>query len=422
VTPEPVSRSRANYALFLLVLVYVFNFIDRNLLTMLVGPIKQEFGVSDKAMGFLIGPAFAILYTFAGIPIARLADRSSRRSVIATGVALWSLMTAASGRVTGFGQLAAARIGVGIGEACATPSAHSLISDFYPPQRRTTALGIYNVGASLGILFGLAAGGFLREQIGWRHAFMVVGLPGLIVALIVRFSMTEPPRGASEARRDTGELPRMQDAVLQLGRSTTFRHVAMTAGLYSMTGYGVTTWAPEFMSRVHALPPTELGVALGLALGLGGAVGSAAGGWLCDRMAARDIRWLMWIPTFSGVAMVPCIAAFALQQQASASLLWFIPTALLNIVYANPVYAVTQGLADLRMRSLASAIILFVINLVGMGLGPQLVGVLNDGLAPRFGEQAIRYSFLFLGLFNLWGAVHCFLSTRLLREELREMR
>ena len=194
-------------ALTLLVILYVFNFVDRNLLSILLTSIKEDLEVSDTLMGFLMGPGFAFFYTFAGIPIARLADRYARRTVMAVGLALWSLATAASGVVRNFGEMAVARVLVGVGEASATPSAHSLISDLFPPTRRASALAIYNMGASIGIFFGLALGGWLHDSIGWRNAFLILGLPGVLFALVIRFGLPEPRRGASEGLEDSGEPP-----------------------------------------------------------------------------------------------------------------------------------------------------------------------------------------------------------------------
>jgi predicted MFS family arabinose efflux permease len=417
-TAPRVGRAHARYALALLVAVYAVNFIDRNILAILLQPIKQEFQVSDTWMGLLTGFAFAVFYTFAGIPIARLADRGSRRTVMAVGIAFWSLMTAASGMARSFVQLAIARIGVGVGEASATPAAHSLISDLFPLQRRTAALALYNTGASLGILFGLLLGGWLAQSFGWRVAFVAVGLPGLLVALLVRFTIPEPPRGATEGYVDRGDAPGTGETLRYLLAMPTFRHLAAAAALYSIGAYGLLNWAPTFMLRVHKLGYLEIGTKLGLVIGIGGALGQLAGGLLCDRLARRDRRWLLWLPALLGAGLTPFYAAFVLAEDPDLALLAFVPVNLMNAVFAAPTYTLTQGLASLRMRATAAAILLFVLNLIGMGLGPTLVGVLNDAFQASRGDAGIRLSLLVLLLANLWGALHSLLAARTLTRDL----
>lgn len=415
---ERLTRARANYALGVLVLVYAVNFIDRNILAVLLQPIKEDLGASDTAMGFLTGFAFAVFYTVAGIPIARIADRGSRRAVMAVGIAFWSAMTAASGQARTFAQLAIARIGVGVGEASATPAAHSLISDYFPPERRTRAIAIYNTGAGLGVLFGLLLGGWLQEVVGWRVAFAVVGLPGLAVALLVRLTLPEPARGHSEGLRDHGEAPGIAETLRYLGSLPTFRHLALAAGLYGMTAYGLLSWAPTFMRRVHELGYAEVGLKLGLVIGIAGAIGAYFGGVLCDRLARRDRRWLLWIPALAGVLLAPFYVVFVLAEDPNLALLAFVPVNLLNVVFAPPTYMITQGLARLRMRAMASAIVLFVLNLIGLGLGPTLIGVMNDWLEPRYGVAAVRASLLLLLVASSWGVVHSLLAARTLDADL----
>ena len=418
VPPAYQTASGRAWVLGILVVVYAVNFIDRNILTVLLQPIKEEFGVSDTAMGLLTGFAFAVFYTFAGIPIARIADRSSRRTVMAVGIAFWSLMTAASGFARSFAQLAVARVGVGVGEASATPAAHSLISDIFPLAWRTRAIAIYNGGASLGILFGLLLGGWLAQTVGWRATFVVVGLPGLLVALLVRFGISEPPRGVSEGRVDRGEVPGFGETFAYLLTMPTFRHVALAAALYSVSAYGLLNWAPTFMKRIHDQSYFEIGMQLGLAIGIGGAVGQFAGAALCDRLALRDRRWLVWVPALLGATLAPFYMAFVLADDPGLAILAFVPVTLMNAVYAAPSYTIVQGLASLRMRATASAIMLFVLNLIGLGLGPTLVGVLNDLFEPSRGADAIRLSLVLLLGANLWGAVHSLLAARTLEQDL----
>jgi predicted MFS family arabinose efflux permease len=404
--------------LAILVVVYAVNFIDRNILSVLLQPIKEELGASDTAMGLLTGFAFAVFYTFAGIPIARLADRGSRRAIMAVGIAAWSGLTAASGLARSFAGLALARIGVGIGEASATPAAHSLISDYFPPERRTRALAIYNVGSSLGILLGLVLGGWLKEEIGWRATFAVVGLPGLLVAFGVWLGIPEPRRGLSESRGDRGDAPGLRETLRFLGGQPSYLHVAFAAALYACPSYGLLHWAPTFLVRVHHLGYAELGWKLGPIVGISSAVGVLAAGALCDRLAKRDVRWLCWVPALSSLILVPCCVVFALAPDPNLALLAYVPVNLVTAVFAPPSYAIGQGLAQLRMRALASAIMLFVINLIGLGLGPTLVGMLSDAMEPRLGVESLRYALVAsLGL-ALWGSVHSVVAARTLAADL----
>jgi MFS family permease len=407
-----------NRVLAVLWVVYVLNFVDRNILSILLEPIKTELGASDTAMGLLTGFAFAVFYTFAGIPIARLADRGSRRVVMAVGVAFWSLATAASGFVRSFAELALARIAVGVGEASATPAAHSLIADYFPPERRTRAIAIYNTGANGGILLGLVLGGWLQQTLGWRVAFLVVGVPGLLVAALVAAAVTEPPRGLSDGRDASEEAPGLGESLRLLGRLRTYRHLAIAAGLFAMPNYGSIAWMPTFVVRVFGGSFGEIGLVLGVVLGILGAAGTYVAGILCDRMLRRDVRWLLWIPALSSAASVPFFAITVLGPSFWWGLPFYAASAFLSGMFAAPIYALVQALAPLRMRAMASAVLLFVLNLIGLGLGPTIVGVLNDALAPRLGDQAIRVSLLLISLLNLWGALHALIAARTVAAEL----
>ena len=236
-----------HYALAILVMVYTFSFIDRQILSILIEPIKNDLGLSDTQMGLLTGFAFAAFYATLGIPIARFADSSNRRNLIVASLGVWSLFTALSGLALNFWHLLLARIGVGIGEAGCSPSAHSMIADYYPAEQRATALGIYSLGIPLGIMFGLFVGGAMEEAFGWRSALFVVGVPGILLALIVRFTLHEPARGFAEKRTDTGTQPGVVETLSYLWQKKSFRHLSFAAGLTAFVGYGFVTWAPAFL-------------------------------------------------------------------------------------------------------------------------------------------------------------------------------
>ena len=412
------SPSYARYVLGLLFVVYVFNFIDRQILAILLEPIKADLGVSDTAMGFLTGIAFAIFYTFAGIPIARLADRSSRRTVIAVGLALWSAMTAASGLARSFGQLALARIGVGIGEAACTPPAHSLLADYFPPERRATALAIYGMGIHVGILFGFLVGGWMNELFGWRNALYVVGLPGLALAVLVRLTVREPARGVADGLAVPHAAVPMRDAVREVRALASLRHMTLGAGLHSFAGYALAAWGPAFMVRVHHMGTAEVGTSLGLITGFGGAAGAIIGGTLVDRLGRRDARWVLWVPAIASTIEVPLLIAFLVLESTTAALMVAVPAVLAGAVWLGPIFSAAQNLVGPAMRAFTSALMLFVVNLIGLGLGPQAVGLLNDGLGPRFGPETIRYSLCLVGLTNLWAAGHFAWAARTFRADL----
>ncbi len=413
-----VSDRQAKVALGILSTVYAVNLLDRQILSMLLVPIQQDLGISDSALGFLTGTSFALFYATAGIPIARWADRGTRIHVIALGLTLWSAATAACGLARSFTQLAIARVLVGVGEAAGSPPAHSLISDYFPPERRARSIALYTMGASVGIGLGYALGGSLSERFGWRATFLIVGLPGLFLALVVRFMMKEPRRGEIEGRDDHGEQPAVREALARLWRIRSYRQIALATALYNLASYGFMMWVPTFLVRVHEMGRTESGAWLGLISASCGLAGAYAGGWLADYGVARDRRWSCWLPACAGVLATPFIFAFLLVDTGELALLCYVPISFLSASWSAPTYAVIQGLVSLRMRAMASAVLLFALNLIGLGLGPQFVGILNDLLDPRFGVEAIRYSLLAIGMGKAWGSIHSLLAARHLRKDL----
>lgn len=403
----------------MLFLVYVFNFIDRQILSILIDPIKEELGVSDSAMGFLTGFAFAIFYAVAGIPIARLADRGVRRSIIAVGLTVWSVMTALCGLAGNFLQLAAARIGVGVGEAACSPPSHSLISDYFPPERRATAISIYNSGIAIGVLLGYLAGGWIAQFFGWRAAFFVVGVPGVFVALLVRFTLREPPRGQMDGPgADTGTEPLREVARFLLARKS-FLCLAIAGGMSAFSAYGFGTWLPPFLGRVHGMQSGEIGSWLGLISGIGGFIGMILGGWITDRLGRRDKRWYMWVPAISLALYYPFVLMFLLLDNVRVGLLLYLPGVIFASMYLGPVIAITHAMVKVRMRAVASAILLFALNLIGMGAGPQIVGVLTDLLTPAYGVEAIRYSLLLTATSKMVSIVLFLLAARWLLQDLK---
>lgn len=417
------STSACWYALVMLTLVYTFNFIDRQLLAILQESIKADLSLSDSQLGLLTGFAFAVFYVSAGIPIARWADRANRRNIVALSLTVWSAMTAISGFVQSYLHLLLARIGVGIGEAGGSPPSHSIISDIFPPRRRATAIGFYSMGVNIGILFGFLAGGWLNEFFGWRVAFLVVGVPGIALALIVRFTLSEPIRGIHDGARahlDAHPDPVPFGDVLRLLWSRkTFMHMALGAGLNAFCGYAIANWNASFLIRSYQMPTGEVGTWLAAIIGLGGAISVFAGGLLGDRLAPRDQRWYTWVPCIAGFITVPFLAGVYLVDGPYWALILSIVPGLLFQAYLGNTIATTHAIVGPRMRATASAVLFLIINIIGLGAGPWAVGFVSDLLAPSLGGESLRYALLYLLTpVALWSALHFGLAAKTLREDI----
>lgn len=405
--PTALSTAARRYALVILAVVYMFNFVDRQILAILLPAIREEFQVSDAWLGFLTGPAFAMFYIVLGIPVARYADRHNRRNLIALAVAVWSGMTALSGLAANFVQLALARVGVGIGEAGCSPPAHSMIADYYPPEQRSTAMGVYTVGISAGIMLAYLAGGWVAQNIGWREAFFVVGVPGLLLALVVWATVVEPKRGHSEGREAAGERPPWFDTLRFLWRRRSFVHMTVAAGLSSFVGYSVINFMPSFLVRSFGMDVGTLGLWLGPILGIAGGAGFFLGGYIADHLGQTSHKKAL---TFIGLTVLLTAVPYAMMFLSNSwmvAILFFIVPACTSNVYLAPVLAQAQGLVSLRMRAVTSALALLIINVIGLLTGPQLTGILSTMLEPQFGEEAMRYSLLTVTSVMLpWAAYH----------------
>lgn len=418
---NPYSNTAVrSYALVLLTVVYTFNFVDRQLLAILQESIKADLLLSDTQLGLLTGFAFAAFYVIMGIPIARWADNGNRRNIVSLAVGIWSFMTAISGLVQNYTHLLLARIGVGVGEAGGSPPAHSIISDIFPPEKRASALAFYSMGVNVGILFGFLFGGWLNEIFSWRVAFMVVGIPGIVIALIVRFTLREPIRGLSEKRAvdTTTNLPFSQVLALLWSRKA-FRHMSLGAALNAFAGYSTSNWTASFFIRSHDMTTGELGTWLAGILGLGGAIGVFAGGYYAERLAQKNVRWYMWMPTLTGIICLPFMVAIYLVDSALMALMLSVVPGVLFNVYLGNTLAMTHGLVGLRMRALASAILFFILNLIGLGLGPWSVGLLSDYLEPTIGQDSLRYAMLYLlPAAMAWSVAHFYFASRHLEGDL----
>ena len=419
-TPEQAGTVSTRYrwtVLVMLTLVYTFNFIDRQILVILQEPIKAELGLSDAQLGLLTGFSFALVYVTAGIPIAWLADRSNRRNIVAASLAFWSLMTALSGLVQNYGQLLAARIGVGVGEAGGSPPSHSMISDYFPLSHRGTALSFYSMGIYIGVLFGFAAGGWIAENFGWRNAFFAIGIPGILYALAVIWIIKEPPRG----QYDLGGTPpkaSMTETIHCLRSRPTFWWISVGCAFTAFVSYGNGNFMPSFLMRNHGLSLAEVGAILGLISGLSGAAGTLLGGFLSDRLGVRDIRWYVWIPMLGGLsAMAPAYYTL-LGSNTNLIIAAMIPSQILGALYLGPCIATCHNLVSPGMRAMASAILFFVLNIIGLGLGPLTVGILSDQFAGRFGDDNLRYAMVTTLTISLAGVFFLWMGVRSLRRDL----
>lgn len=410
--PSPYSSVRyRNYVLAVLTLVYAFNFIDRQLISILQESIKRDLLLSDTQLGLLTGFAFAMFYVTAGIPIARWADRGNRRNIIALAVGVWSFMTVISGFCVNYLQLLLARIGVGIGEAGGSPPAHSMISDVYPPESRATAMSTYTVGINIGIMFGFALGGILNEVVGWRWAFVLVGAPGILLAVWIRLHIAEPVRGWAERTVVNDDHVPMSAVVRRLAGQAALRHMFLGAALNALAGYGAINWLAPFFIRSHAMGTAELGIWLAISAGIFGGAGTFLAGYLADRLGKRNRRWYLWVPACAILLVAP-FSVLILTTPNPALALWinFIPGLLLTC-YVGTGLAVLHGMVEQRMRATASALFYLVINIIGLGLGPTIIGAISDYLAPELGSDSLRQALLYvLPVACVWASLHFFIG------------
>ena len=417
--PDAYRRGGYRHAvLALLTVVYSFNFIDRQLLVILQESIKAEMDLSDAQLGALTGFSFAIFYVSFGIPIARLADVGTRRTIVATALAVWSGMTAVSGLAQNYVQLLLARIGVAVGEAGGSPPAHSMISDIFSGERRATALAVYSMGINIGVLFGFLLGGWINEFYGWRTAFIVVGLPGVALAVVLRLLVAEPVRGMAEGRTVESTTPPLKDTLALLWSRPSFRHLSIACGLHAFITYGAGNFLPSLFLRLHDIETGELGTWLAIASVSGGA-GTFLGGFLSDRLGERDKRWYQWVPAITTILTIPfTMFIYTTDRTYLALTLNFIP-AVFFAAYLAPNIAITHSLVGLQMRALSSAILFFVLNLVGLGGGPLFIGWVSDLLEPSLGQESIRYAMLYvIPAVSLWSTVHYLIAARHVRADL----
>jgi predicted MFS family arabinose efflux permease len=430
------------YVLVILTLVYVLNYLDRQLLGILLPDIQAEFSLSDTYGGFLSGTVFAFIYATLGIPVAILADRVSRRNIIAMSVAMFSLMTVLSGFVVQFWQLVLTRFGTGVGEAGTGPSINSVIADLYPPEKRASALAFYSAGLNVGLLVAFFGGGLIAQHYGWRVAFITAGIPGIVLVLLLMFTVSEPARGAVERLADDTAPPSIWAVCAHLWSQKSFCWIAIGTAMSAFGGYAGIFFIPKFLIVSHHLTKPQVGLMLALLVGVAGAIGTYLAGVFADHFGKSDVRRIMYVPIWATFIAVPFGPLFYLPANTAVALCAAIVPALMGATYLGPSFSMTQSLVPLRMRAQSIAILLFVLNAIALGLGPLTVGFLSDALnhgfrlgfatvmgshpgflwiasLPAVGADSLRYSLLCVSVAtSLMGAFCYWRATKTLKSDL----
>jgi MFS family permease len=411
------------YVLALLTICYVANVVDRSqVLAASLQAIKREFNATDAQLGILSGLPFAIFYSFLGIPLAAWADRSSRRNVLAWSCALWSAATGICGMAVNFTMLFSARVFTAIGEAGGSPPSHSLISDYFPKLKRGTAFSIYALAVPIGTAIGAAVGGWGTQHIGWRQTFYLVGFPGLVLALLVRATVIEPPRGYADFGGQAppkAKAPAVTEVLTFMFSRASFFHLSLAAALHSVVWYASGAFNNAFFQRSHALTAAQAGYWISFFSAVGG-IGTFVGGYFADTLSksTSDRRWYLWVPGIATLLCVPFQFVAYLSPNMSMVLPTFGAMTFMAAVFFGPSFAMTQAISPLRMRSVATSLLLLVQTLIGQGIGPWLAGFISDEFAPSMGRGSLRYSLVVVGLVNIWAAAHYFIGARSLRADL----
>ncbi len=415
-------RAHRSYVLALLLVIYAFNIIDRKILTILQEPIKAEFHLADWQLGLLTGFAFALLYTVLGIPIARWADGGGKRvNIIAGALAIWSVMTGLCGMANSFMHLLLARVGVGIGEAGCSPPAMSMLADFYPRSERGRAMGIYALGLPIGTAAGLAMGGWLAQQYGWRVALMAVGFPGVVLAVLMKLTVKEPPRGFAENRKagPVERAPLGQVLKVMLGKPT-YVMLLVAGSLGAFCSLGLQFWFPSFFMRAYGMSMTQVGLWWGLSAGAAGLLGAFGGGWLADRFGARDPRYILLLPAIGLLIGMPFQIIAVMSPSPMVALVCLLVPTTMNSLWTAPNMVLTQSLAPLSMRAMSSAISTFTTGIIGLGVGPMLLGLSSDLFAKAAGSAALglRYALIAVAVVYIAAAASFVIASRTVHKDL----
>lgn len=415
---DALALRRRRTTLWLLTFAYFFSYMDRQILAILQERIRVDLSLTDTQLGLLAGFAFALFYATLGIPVARLADRMNRRNIIAAALATWSLMTALCGLAQNFGQLLAARIGVGIGEAGSSPPSHSIITDLYPPEERAGAMGFYSLGVVLGAGLGTFVGGTVAHFFGWRAAMYTVGIPGIILAFFIWRFVVEPRRGLSDAARVVADdtMPSLVQGFASMWAIPAARHLVMGVTLTSMVGYGLTAFVPSYLQRALGMRMLDVSLYLGPLGALAGGASAVVGGRIADRLGRkRGLHWQSWMVAILKLIALPFMLIVYWMPDATSAIAVYLVSLMFANSYLGPSFALIQGLAPVKLRALWAAITLLVINLVGLGLGPTLVGFLSERFKPAYGDASLGYAMLVVAAISPWAIYHYWRAGTLLK-------
>lgn len=393
------------YTLVILMAIFAINNLDRHILSITLNQIGEEFTLSNSQLGLLSGLVFALVYVLFGFPIAKLAAKGNRRNIIATCVTIWSSLTIAMAGAQNFAQLALARLGVGIGEAGAVAPAHSMISDLFPPEKRTSAMATFVTGANIGVLLAFLVGGIGGQILGWRWAFVIAGIPGLILGALMWFTVTEPVREA--AGKNDKEYKSLLIATLKaIWKDRGLFHAMIGISIVGIVTFGALAWNPTFIIRVHGLTQAQTGIFLALTIGIGGGICTWVSGKLADKWGAQNPKWRIGVVIAAILISKPFIVGFLLLEPPSAALISFIGAAAIASVFWGPTFAYLHGRIPTQMRPMATAIFLFCFNLVGVGIGPTVIGILSDTIFSDYGHRSIALGLLTIQIAGIWAAWH----------------
>ncbi|ESQ88266.1 MFS transporter [Asticcacaulis sp. AC460] len=401
-----------HFILLLLILVYILNFLDRQIISILAVPIKEEFGISDSQLGWLLGLAFGSVYSVLAIPAAWLADRFSRVWIMTGALAIWSGFTAFCGLAANYGQLFIARMGVGVGEAGGVAPAYSLISDMFPPKSRARALAIYSFGIPVGAAAGVLFGGMIAKAIDWRYAFIIIGAVGLLVAPVFKLLVKEPPRPANAVK-----APPIWEVAGIAFKKPSFWLLSFGAGCSSLVGYGLMAWLPSFLVRSLKFDLTQTSQYLAAILFFGGVAGMFMGGFLADKLGQKSKAAYALIPASAFVVSAPLYAVGTLANAPEVTFVLFMAAQALGLVWLGPILTAVQHLGPARSRSQMSALFLLINNLIGLGVGPYFFGKMSDVLKPEYGTDSIKWAFISGLGFYVLAALLLVLASRQLKKD-----
>jgi MFS family permease len=413
----PQSSTPARYALAMLTVIYTLNFLDRTVINILIDPIKRDYHLSDTEMGLITGFGFVLMYSLLAAPVARWADRGNRRSILTWGLTIWSGMTALAGISRNAIQLTLARFGVGIGEAAGTAPSASIISDLFPSHQRAMAMSVYQLGPVFGGFLGAFIGGWINQYYGWHRAFLVAGIPGLLVALIFRFTVKEPVRGTTE---ETQVRTRQQP----IGETLDFifsqkSYVLLLIG-FSFTTYiqfGFGNWTAPFLGRIRHLNSAQIGTYLGTVRGVAGLIGTLIGGYLTDWFGHRDPRWRLYVPAICSMLACPAALLFLFSPSPVLSLAGFAVISAASPVHVGPIISVSHSVVKVGMRTFSTSLLYLISEIFGLGLGPYFIGAFNDHYAKQLGVNVIRYSMSTAAAATLIGGIFFLIAAQFLKND-----